>query len=138
MSVPFTGGCRCGKVRYECTAEPEMTVHCHCRDCQYATGGAFATVVAVPKAAFNMLKGEVKGFTVTATSGGEVTREFCTECGSPLFSRVDALAHVVFVKAGSLDDASWLKPEMTLWTASAHPWAAHAHELPSVPGNPEL
>ena len=51
MSAPFTGGCRCGNVRYECTAEPIATLHCHCRDCQYASGGAFATVLLVPAAA---------------------------------------------------------------------------------------
>lgn len=137
MPVPFSGGCRCGNVRYECTAEPAMTVHCHCRDCQYATGSAFATVVAVPKGGFNMLKGEVKSFTVTATSGSSVSREFCTTCGSPLFSFVEIMPDVVFVKAGSLDDPSWLTPEMTLWTASAPPWAAHMSELPGIPGNPE-
>ncbi|NQV20712.1 MAG: GFA family protein [Rhodospirillales bacterium] len=138
MPVPFSGGCRCGNVRYECTAEPAMTVHCHCRDCQYATGSAFATVVAVPKEGFNMLKGEVKSFTVTATSGSSVSREFCTNCGSPLFSFVEIMPGMVFVKAGSLDDPNWLTPEMTLWTASAPPWAAHKNELPGIPGNPEM
>ena len=40
MKIPFTGGCVCGAVRYECSAEPIMTLKCHCRDCQQVTGGA--------------------------------------------------------------------------------------------------
>ena len=33
MAVPFTGGCACGAIRYECTAEPLYMGNCHCRDC---------------------------------------------------------------------------------------------------------
>ena len=49
MSEPITGGCLCGAVRYECTAEPVMAGHCHCRKCQHATGGAKASAFAVPE-----------------------------------------------------------------------------------------
>ena len=40
MASEFSGGCRCGSARYRCSAEPTFTGHCHCRDCQYASGGA--------------------------------------------------------------------------------------------------
>jgi len=31
MSIPFSGGCACRAVRYECTAEPLVAWKCHCR-----------------------------------------------------------------------------------------------------------
>jgi hypothetical protein len=41
MKIPFSGGCVCGAVRYECSAEPIMMFKCHCSDCQRLTGGEF-------------------------------------------------------------------------------------------------
>ena len=34
MAATFTGGCACGAIRYECSAEPVVSYMCHCRDCQ--------------------------------------------------------------------------------------------------------
>jgi hypothetical protein len=30
MKLPQTGGCQCGKVRYEITEEPQSVYTCHC------------------------------------------------------------------------------------------------------------
>jgi hypothetical protein len=38
MSDAYTGGCACGAVRYEISAEPIFMNHCQCRDCQRASG----------------------------------------------------------------------------------------------------
>lgn len=103
---------------------------CHCRDCQYVSGGEPASVVVVPRAAFTLKKGHVKGHTSVGESGGTVTRQFCPECGTPLFSELGAMPHLFGIKAGSVDDASWLKPTAFLWKTSAHPWA---HLDPSIP-----
>jgi hypothetical protein len=59
MKLPFTGGCVCGALRYECTAEPIMMLKCHCRDCQQITGGGFAAAVLLPAKAFRLTKGEL-------------------------------------------------------------------------------
>jgi hypothetical protein len=65
MKTPFTGGCMCGEIRYECTAEPIFMGNCHCRDCQQATGTAFAAAMLVPRNAVT-IAGDVKYY---STSG---------------------------------------------------------------------
>lgn len=135
MPAPFTGGCRCGNVRYECTAEPIATLHCHCRDCQYASGGAFATVLLVPAAAVKLLRGELTTYDVKGESGGTVSRRFCPTCGTPVFSGLSS-GPLQVIKAGTLDDPSWLKPALEIWTDSAQPWAPRAAGLAKMPRNP--
>lgn len=124
MAKSHTGGCLCQAVRYEFSAEPLMAVNCYCCDCQKATGSPFATVFAIPQAAFKLLQGDVGAFTVTANSGRAVTREFCKACGSPLFTKAEMVPDLIFIKAGSLDDPSWLTPSVNCWTSKAPPWAA--------------
>ena len=38
MSKAFTGGCACGAIRYEISAEPVFMNDCQCRDCQQSSG----------------------------------------------------------------------------------------------------
>ena len=134
--TPFEGGCRCGKVRYECTSAPMVSLHCHCRDCQYASGGAFSTIVVVATNALEM-KGELSGFTVTADSGNQLTRKFCPNCGTPILSELHSQPNLMVLKAGTLDDPSWLKPSFSIWTASGQPWSEEIHELPKFAKNSE-
>ena len=59
LATPFSGGCACGAIRYECTAEPVLMFHCHCRDCQRASGGPYSSYVIVPADAFKLLQGSL-------------------------------------------------------------------------------
>ncbi len=43
----FTGGCYCGRIRYEMTAEP-LVVHCHCDNCKRSVGGPFVSWAIIP------------------------------------------------------------------------------------------
>ena len=135
MANEFAGGCRCGQVRYTCTAEPMFSGHCHCRDCQYASGGAYSTIVGVPTAALD-LSGTLSGYTVDTDSGHQVTRRFCPTCGSPILSELSANRAMTVLKAASLDDPSWLQPAMHIWTASGQPWAETSSSVPKFDKNP--
>jgi hypothetical protein len=122
MVAPFEGGCRCSAIRYAVSAEPLAVMDCHCCDCQYASGGGFATVVVVPAPESKLIKGAPRRFTSNGDSGREVTRAFCETCGSPLFSEPRG-GTIMVVKAGSLDDPGWLKMTGALYIVSAQPWA---------------
>jgi hypothetical protein len=57
MPQKLSGGCACSAIRYECDADPVMMMNCHCRDCQKASGSAYAAIVVVPKGAVK-IRGE--------------------------------------------------------------------------------
>lgn len=129
----ITGGCLCGALRYQCSSKPKTVSYCHCPDCRKTTGSAFSAAVGVRKDTLKILSGNVKGYTKTADSGNRITREFCPECGSPLFTKVDAYPHIVWIKAGSLDESGHLEPTRQIWTQFAVPWAHISDDLPSFP-----
>ena len=91
MATKFTGGCQCGGVRYECTAEPIFMGNCHCRDCQKASGSAYEAAIGVPAPALK-ITGNLKYHDSKADSGNTVSRGFCPECGSRLFGRTSGMA----------------------------------------------
>ena len=135
-SDEVTGGCQCGAVRFRFSkASVPSTHHCHCRDCQRATGSAFATVCIVPGPAFE-LEGDPRSWEVKGASGKGVVRSFCGECGSQLFSQVEVMPGMYFVKAGALDDASWMEPASSFWASSAQPWAPASDRIPAHAQNP--
>ena len=132
------GGCLCGQFSYSFDRSAVVSgIHCHCRDCQKSTGSGKTTIAFVPKQALST-EGELKYFTVTGTDGAVVERGFCDKCGSPVFSHIvgiDEMKEMTFIKAGSLEDASWLKIDVNIWESSAHPWSPVDSNLPSFKQN---
>ena len=137
MENKQAGGCLCGDIRFEIDRAAVISAHhCHCTDCQRPRGCGFTTFCMVPESALRLLSGQVRSYSVKGATGGEVNRFFCANCGSPIFSRVDMAAGALFVKVGTLDDASWITPESSFWVESAQPWAQPAVGIPANEGNP--
>jgi len=132
----ITGGCLCGQVRYSANTEPVFTGICHCHNCQKQAGTAFSIVVAVPKQAFSV-QGTSKTYGDKGDSGKAVLRRFCPDCGSPIISDAEALPDVAIIKAGTLDDTSWLKPTMEIFCDSAQPWVQLGGDMQRFPKMPQ-
>src|SRR5260370_2007527 len=128
MPTTITGGCPCGAIRYEVTAEPIVTFNCHCRDCQKTTGGAYTPVFYVPASAFKITKGTPKYFGTNSEMMGDNIRGFCPECGSRLFGGKTDFGHGI--TPGTLDDPSLYKPHHPI--RPPHP-APLAHIHPTLP-----
>ena len=122
MAVPptRTGGCLCGQVRYTMNADPLMCVTCHCKNCQKQAGSALSIIIGVAEDSVE-ITGEVKTYNDTGDSGATVRRQFCPECGSPVFTRIDAPG-LMFIKAGTLDDTSELNPAFHCYGKSKQDW----------------
>jgi hypothetical protein len=123
---PITGRCLCGGVSYSVDAEPVWQGVCHCSNCQRQTATAFSAVVGVPSQAMTVEGNTLASFNTPSEGYDSVTeRSFCSACGSPLFSTIESMPGLAFLKAGTIDDPSWFEPTVEIWTRSAQPWAPH-------------
>ncbi|MGN6453970.1 MAG: GFA family protein [Steroidobacteraceae bacterium] len=117
----INGSCLCGQIRYSAKVEPAFVAVCHCKNCQKQAGTAFSVLVAVPKSSLS-IQGRLKTFQDVGDSGQAVLRNFCPDCGSPITSDVAVMPELVFIKAGTLEDTSWLDPKMHVYCDSAQRW----------------
>lgn len=126
----LTGGCLCGAVRYEITAEPIVTGHCYCEDCRRTSATARATHVMVPQESF-AVTGEVRAYDRPADSGNIVSRRFCPACGSAVFSTNSGMPAFAFVRASSLDDLDAVTPGVVAYASRAPQWDPADPALPA-------
>jgi hypothetical protein len=131
----ITGGCLCRAVRYRSSAPPIVTRVCWCRLCQYIGAGSGTVNVCFPSASLSVT-GELRDFSSVADSGNVAHRRFCPRCGTHLFSSSEARPHLVFARAGTLDDPELAQPALTIWTSSAPSWACLDPRLPRVERQP--
>ena len=69
MELPLTGGCQCGKLRYQITEAPRLVYSCHCTKCQKITSSAFSMGFVVTEEAFRLTAGEPHLAQSTGDSG---------------------------------------------------------------------
>jgi hypothetical protein len=78
----YAGGCQCGAVRYETTADLDQTTTCNCSRCR-----RLGTIMAfVPTADFRLLAGE-GAMTEYLFNKHVIHHLFCSTCGVQSFSR---------------------------------------------------
>lgn len=82
-----------------------------------------ALVAVVPKDKLT-LNGPTKSWAGKGSSGKDVHRIFCSECGSPIAHDPDAAPEIIAIKAGTLDTEikKTLKPDTEIWTKSKLPF----------------
>ena len=122
MKETLLGGCACRKVRYECSEKPIVQLICHCRDCQRASGSAFAAVMFVPTDRLTFTGAQMRYYDVKGASGRTLRRQFCGECGSPVCVRWPDQPRVQLLHVASLDDPSSFMPTSELWVSRADAW----------------
>lgn len=115
-SLPLTGGCQCGKIRYRLNARPLVFYLCHCMECQRHTSSAFGESLRFERAALDADSG-LALFTRTSDAGAVHEGWFCPDCGVRIWHGTKTSPEFN-IKAGTLDDTSWLAPAGHIWTRS--------------------
>ena len=129
------GGCLCRAVRYRSVDQPLVARVCWCRVCQYLAAGNGSVNVCFLRNGLT-IEGRLSDHVTTADSGNVMHRRFCPICGTPLFSEAESRPHLIFVRAGTLDDPEIARPLATIWTSQAPSWACIDANLPQIPQQP--
>ncbi|MGI9591689.1 MAG: GFA family protein [Myxococcota bacterium] len=120
--MEIEGGCYCGELRFKAEGEPLLRGQCHCRECQYISGGSPNVVMGMPEAGFSYTRGEPRKFQRKDLET-PVTREFCGACGTPILSRAPGMPGAVLLKVGCFDDPSVIgMPQMAIFLCDRQPF----------------
>lgn len=117
-----TGQCLCGEISYQITGDPVAAGVCHCKNCQRQGGSAFSTLWGIARTAIQFAGATPKCYVDGDTaSGGQVSRYFCGNCGSALYSE-GRQPDVLYLKTGTLDDTTSFSPAFHVWVDSKQSW----------------
>ena len=119
--LPLAGGCQCGQLRYKVTVKPLTLYCCHCTECQAQSSSAFGMSLRVPAGGV-LLEGRYSSFVRDEGKATAVECVFCPDCGCRIIHRGRGEDSGGSIKAGSLDDKSWLHPVGHIWAGSAQKW----------------
>lgn len=123
--MSHTGGCQCGRVRYEMEVL-EQAHACHCRMCQKATGGLLAALVGAPKDKIRWTATPPEEF----QSSSLARRAFCQACGTPLGFTYDQPDARQYVTIGSLDHPEDAPIQRQYGLESKLPFVSFCEDVP--------
>jgi hypothetical protein len=119
-SLPLTGGCLCGGVRFEVTQPLVSAVYCHCTRCQRRTGSAAAASARIAPGSLRVVSGEELVRAYQPPDG--FAKDFCGRCGSALWARNPDDATQLAVRLGAFDEDPGIRPSARQFVAYAAPW----------------
>jgi hypothetical protein len=138
MSDAYTGGCACGAIRYDISAEPMVMNDCQCRDCQHKSGTGHGSYLTFPSRKDVKLTGNATHWDVVADNGNVKKTAFCPTCGSPVYLTFSKAPDFFTVHAASLDDPSRYKPQIVTYRLRGHTWDRIDPALPAFDKMPPM
>ena len=114
--MPITGGCLCGKVRYEIAVEAPMP---HATmlvpPVPVSERGRRHDQCGLPQGSVASQRRD-ESLLVDRRQRRRLASPVSADCGTQLFSEAEPRPHLVIVRVGSLDDPEIAKPSAIIWT----------------------
>ncbi len=124
------GACSCDEIRYCVEGEPLFTHACHCMDCQRRSGSAFSLSTFLGDDQLRVIGGVPAMHSGTGKSGARKQVYYCIACGTMLYGRNLGSPRVLWLRPGTLNDTSWIRPQAHVWTRSKQPWVVLSDDVP--------
>lgn len=85
-----------------------------------------------------VVEGTLTYFERSSDSGRNLGNFFCPVCGTRIYTKPTFIPGIVNLKPGTLDDTSWLRPELHAWTGSRQHWFELPEGLTQFEGQPPV
>ena len=109
----MSGGCSCGRIRYEAEVEGDAAYLCHCRMCQRASGDVSLAMIGVEQESVAW-SNEPDWY----RSSPIAERPFCASCGTSLGFRYTDGTTKLDLTVASFNDPSRFRPTSHFGTES--------------------
>jgi hypothetical protein len=119
-TLPLTGGCGCGAVRYEIKQPLVGAIYCHCTRCQRRSGSGASASAHLAAGSLEITAGEqhLRDW----APGGGFAKVYCGECGSAVLVRNPANGEIAMVRLGTIDGDPGVRPSARQFVAYAAAW----------------
>jgi hypothetical protein len=124
--MQLTGGCFCGRVRYQITAALRAGRSCHCSRCRKAFSGAGSAYAEIEPGTHLWAVGEDNLTHFESTPAWGLC--FCRTCGTTLCGTYQGQVHGVAL--GTVDGDPGVRIEMHIFVGSKAPWDHIGGEAP--------
>lgn len=132
--MKITGGCHCGRVRYEAVVDPESARICHCNACQRLTGTAYRVTVIAAADEVEMTGATPARYVRTGDNGKARIQFFCDVCGSPIATTGEGEDAAEWgIRWGSIDQRDEIVPRQRFWAVEGPDFALDISALPALP-----
>ncbi|KAK4497002.1 hypothetical protein PRZ48_011451 [Zasmidium cellare] len=130
MADIFYGSCLCKGVTYSISGRAQMSVLCHCLNCQKSSGSAFQANGFYNKSQFTLLTGAnlVTDYHDSAVDAGcTLIRSFCSVCGCNLYTTNPTnpmIKDAIIVMSGCMEKTSEAldAPQMEFYVKRRRDW----------------
>jgi hypothetical protein len=113
--------CMCRALKVSTQGEPFRVSICHCLDCKVRSGSAFA-YQARWKNEDIRIDGEYGTYVRLHEDGDRAEFNFCRQCGSNVFYRIESMPGITAVAVGAFADPRFYHPEYSVYETRKHAW----------------
>ncbi|KAM0755313.1 hypothetical protein T439DRAFT_351111 [Meredithblackwellia eburnea MCA 4105] len=121
--MSLLGSCNCESIQVSVAATdfPASSVLCHCTNCRKAGGSTYSTNLVVPTAKIRVEKGSLKQTKTKGDSGAWALRNFCGDCGSPVYTIIEGKEDTAYLK-GAIWTRKIPPPFAEIYTKNKEGW----------------